>query len=91
MPQYNKLSDIQYARFHILSVDLHFETVLIMVSHHVISWLPTLQPQRTPIEHCRESCTAYLAVHYYPLFLIERRNIWPNDLHGWMDEPLSSS
>ncbi len=31
--QYNKLSDIQYARFHILPVDLHFETVL-------VSWYP---------------------------------------------------
>ncbi len=27
MSQYNKLSDIQYARFHILPMDLHFETV----------------------------------------------------------------
>ncbi len=33
MSQYNKLSDIQYARFHILPVDLHFETVL-------VSWYP---------------------------------------------------
>ncbi len=24
MPQYNKLSDIQYARFQILPVDVHF-------------------------------------------------------------------
>ncbi len=30
---YTKLSDIQYARFHILPVDLHFETVL-------VSWYP---------------------------------------------------
>ncbi len=33
MSQYNKLSDIQYARFHILPVDLHFETVL-------VTWYP---------------------------------------------------
>ncbi len=33
MSQYNKLSNIQYARFHILHVDLHFETVL-------VSWYP---------------------------------------------------
>ncbi len=33
MSQYNKLFDIQYARFHILPVDLHFETVL-------VSWYP---------------------------------------------------
>ncbi len=33
MSQYNKLSNIQYARFHILPVDLHFETVL-------VSWYP---------------------------------------------------
>ncbi len=43
----------------------------------LIRWLPTLQPQRTPIEHWRESCTARLTIHYYPIFLIERRNIWP--------------
>ncbi len=55
------------------------------------SWLPTLQPQRTPIEHWRESCTARLAVHYYPIFLIERRNIWPINLRGWIDELRSSS
>ncbi len=36
MSQYNKLSDIQYARFHILTVDLHFETVLVSwYPHHV--------------------------------------------------------
>ncbi len=29
----NQLSDIQYARFHILPVELHFETVL-------VSWYP---------------------------------------------------
>ncbi len=57
----------------------------------LISWLPKLQPQRTPIEHCRESCTANLAVHYYPLFLIEGRNIWPNNLREWKYEILSSS
>ncbi len=35
MSQYNKLSDIQYARFHILPVDLHFETVLVSrYPHH---------------------------------------------------------
>ncbi len=33
MSQYNKLFDIQYARFHVLPVDLHFETVL-------VSWYP---------------------------------------------------
>ncbi len=52
----------------------------------LISWLPTLQPQHTPIEHYRESSMANLAVHYYRLFLIERHNIWPNNLHGWKDE-----
>ncbi len=57
----------------------------------LISWLPPLQPQRTPIEHWRESCTARLAVHYYPIFLIEIRNIWPINLYGWNDEFLSSS
>ncbi len=46
----------------------------------LISWLPTLQSQCTPIEHCRESCTARLAVHYYPIFLIEKCNILPNNL-----------
>ncbi len=33
MSQYNKLSDIQYARFHMLPVDLHFQSVL-------VSWYP---------------------------------------------------
>ncbi len=33
MSQYNKLSDIQYGKFYILPVDLHFETVL-------VSWYP---------------------------------------------------
>ncbi len=37
MFQYNKLSDIQYARFHILPVDLHFEPVL-------VSWYPHHEP-----------------------------------------------
>ncbi len=38
MSQYNKLSNIQYARFHILPVDLHFETVLVSwYPHHVIA------------------------------------------------------
>ncbi len=46
----------------------------------LISWLSTLQSQRTPIELWRESCTARLAVHYYPICLIERRNIWPIEL-----------
>ncbi len=55
------------------------------------SWLPTLQSQRTPIEHWRESCTARLAAHYYLIFFIERRNIWPINLRGWKDELLSSS
>ncbi len=36
MSQYNKLSDIRYARFRILPVDLHFETVLVSwYLHHV--------------------------------------------------------
>ncbi len=34
MSQYNKLSDIQYARIHILPVDLHFETVLVSYYPH---------------------------------------------------------
>ncbi len=36
MSQYNKLSDIQYASFHILPVNLDFETVLVSwYPHHV--------------------------------------------------------
>ncbi len=38
MSQYNKLSDIQYARFDILPVKLHFETVL-------VSWYPHHAPE----------------------------------------------
>ncbi len=38
-----------------------------------------------------ESCTANLAVHYYPLFLIERHNIWQSIQRGLKDELLSSS
>ncbi len=39
MSQYNKRFDIQYARFHILPVDLHFETVLVSwYPHHVIDY-----------------------------------------------------
>ncbi len=38
MSQYNKLSDIQYAWFHILPVDLYFETVLVSwYPHHAIA------------------------------------------------------
>ncbi len=37
MSQSNKLSDIQYARFHILPVDLHFETVLVSWYPHYVS------------------------------------------------------
>ncbi len=57
----------------------------------LISWLPTLQPQCTPVEHWRESRTIRLAVHYYLIFLIERRNNWPINLRGWKDELFSSS
>ncbi len=36
MSQYNKLSNIQYARFHILPVDLHFENVLVCWYPHPV-------------------------------------------------------
>ncbi len=64
--------------------------------HHSITSLPCsqkaafVQPQLTPIEHWRESCTTRLAVLYYPIFLIERRNIWPINLCWWKDQLLSS-
>ncbi len=29
--------------------------------------------------------------YYYPLFLIEKCNIWPSNLRGWKDELLNSS
>ncbi len=57
----------------------------------LVSWLLTLQRQRTPIDHWRESCTTRLVIHYYPIVIIERRIIWLINLRGWKDELLSSS
>ncbi len=37
MSQYNKLSDIQYARFQILPVDLHFGLLVSWYPHHVLA------------------------------------------------------
>ncbi len=61
MSQYNKLSDIQYARFHILHVDLHFETVLVSwYPHHELYLcqyeVPGVEP-RNRFEHWWVNCS----------------------------------